>query len=470
MRRLLGEQADAFLTCFQDAAGSRPPFAGLRANTLKLTPGDLRSRLPFQLQPLPWTTSAFRLTETPEMQPGKHVYHAAGLYYLQEPSAMAAAGLLDPQAGERVLDLCAAPGSKTTHLAALMNGQGVLVANETHPGRVWELAENLERWGARNAIVTQESPARLAGRWRAFFDKILVDAPCSGEGMFRKSQAAIRDWNPEHTARCAQRQAAILDSAAQMLKPGGALLYSTCTFNPLENESVVALFLDRHPDFEIAPLQPATGFSPGRPDWLPPAESRPDLAYAVRIWPHLAPGEGHFMALLRRKTGSPLPPNSAGKPRRPQKAHTPAAFAAFQDFCRLNLQPCDCFDRPGGARLLQAGGYLYLQPPDAPDLSGLHVIHPGWWLGSFSAGSDPARQRFEPSHALALGLKREQAQRVLELPTSDPTLATYLRGEILERQMEDGWVLIAVDGFPLGWGKSVRGRVKNFYPRGLRWR
>ena len=175
---------------------------------------------------------------------------------------MAVAELLNPRPGEAVLDLCAAPGGKTTHLAALMGNQGVLVANETHPKRVWELAENLERWGTHNTIITNESPPRLAERLSGFFDKILVDAPCSGEGMFRKSEAARRDWSLEHTLHCAQRQLAILDSAAQMLKPGGLLAYSTCTFNPLENEATVARFLKSHPDFEILPSPPLYGLFP----------------------------------------------------------------------------------------------------------------------------------------------------------------------------------------------------------------
>ena len=309
MRRLLGEQADAF-----QASYLQPPVAGLRINTLKIAPGELRRRLPYHLKPLPWTQSGFQLAEAADdpsgspglapalLPPGKHVYHAAGLYYLQEPSAMAVAELLNPRPGEAVLDLCAAPGGKTTHLAGLMDNQGLLVANETHPKRVWELAENLERWGARNTIITNESPARLAERLGGNFDKILVDAPCSGEGMFRKSESARRDWSPEQIVYCAQRQTAILDSAAQMLKPGGLLAYSTCTFNPLENEGALARFLKSHPDFEILPVDPLPGCAQGQPGWLPPEDSLPELAHTLRIWPHLASGEGHFVALLRRNS------------------------------------------------------------------------------------------------------------------------------------------------------------------------
>jgi NOL1/NOP2/sun family putative RNA methylase len=484
MRRLLGEQADAF-----QASYLQPPVAGLRANTLKVAPEDLRQLLPYRLNPLPWTQSGFQLVEAAELlsaaasaPPGKHVYHAAGLYYLQEPSAMAVAELLNPQPGDAVLDLCAAPGGKTTHLAALMNNQGILIANETHPKRVWELAENLERWGTRNTLITNESPPRLAERLGGFFDKILVDAPCSGEGMFRKSENARRDWSPEHTVYCAQRQLAILDPAARMLKPGGLLAYSTCTFNPLENETTLARFLKNHPDFEILPLQASSGFSPAQPGWLPPGESLPELAHALRIWPHLAPGEGHFMAVLRRNSDLPERPRpsfrkTAPKERRnvPATGNQPAGsmlkqwLPEFQNFCRQTLIAAPPFSQPDAGRLSLAGAYLYQPPANAPDLTGLKVIHPGWWLGAFYSGAGQARLRFEPSHALALGLRVEQAQRCLDLQAGDPQVSAYLRGETLAWEGEAGWVLLAVDGFPLGWGKSGRGQVKNFYPRGLRW-
>jgi len=484
MRRLLGGQATAFQDCYL-----RPPMAGLRVNTLKVAPDALRARLPYNLKPLPWSPSGFLMEESSvrlqpfepasaAVSPGKHVYYAAGLYYLQEPSAMAVAELLNPQPGEAVLDLCAAPGGKTTHLAALMGNQGLLVANETHAKRVWGLAENLERWGTHNTIIPNESPQRLAEQWSGFFDKILVDAPCSGEGMFRKSEAARRDWSPDQTIRCAQRQAAILISAAQMLKPGGVLVYATCTFNPLENETTVARFLKSHPDFEILQFQPFLGFSPGQPGWLPPEGRLPELARAVRIWPHLAPGEGHFVALLRLNSANEptMPPHTH---KRPAKRHRIAQgsgnppdermLAEFQNFCQQNLQAPALFSPPDAGRLNLAGTYLYQAPAEAPDLTGLNIIHPGWWLGTFYSGTSKTRLRFEPSHALALGLRIEQARRCLDLAAGSPQVRAYLRGETLDWSGEDGWLLLAVDGFPLGWGKSVHGQVKNFYPRGLRW-
>jgi NOL1/NOP2/sun family putative RNA methylase len=483
--RLLGEQAAAFQSCYQE-----PPIAGLRVNTLKVDPAALLSRLPYDLRPLPWSPAGYQLVQPAEiapddpnpvpLAPGKHAFHAAGLYYLQEPSAMAVAALLDPQPGETVLDLCAAPGGKTTHLAALMADEGLLVANETHPKRVWELAENLERWGVHSTIITNENPPKLAEHMVAFFDKVLVDAPCSGEGMFRKSAAARRDWSPALTVTCSLRQSAILDSAALLLKPGGVLAYSTCTFNPLENETTVARFLKRHPDFELLPVQPCSGFSPGRPDWVAAEDSLPELSFAVRIWPHLGPAEGHFVALLRRvSSSSPISiPKPQKKPLKARKSATqsghrslglslPHLLPEFLNFCQQNLQPSG-FSQSDVERLLLKGAYLYLQPAIQPDLAGLRLIHPGLWLGSLSAGKASARLRFEPSHALAMSLRIEQAQRCLDFASDSPQISAYLRGETLNWEGEDGWVLLAVNGYPLGWGKSVRGLVKNYYPRGLR--
>lgn len=485
MRRLLGEQAAAFQAIYL-----QPPVAGLRINTLKVAPDSLRERLPYNLRPLPWTQSGFQLAEatgvhprqpglpSASIPPGRHVYHAAGLYYLQEPSAMLVAELLNPQPGEAVLDLCAAPGGKTTHLAALMGDQGVLVANETHPKRVWELAENLERWGTHNTIISNDSPQKLAEHLGGFFDKILVDAPCSGEGMFRKSESARRDWSPAHTVYCAQRQLAILDAAAQMLKPGGLLAYSTCTFNPLENETTIAHFLKSRPDFEIQPIQLYPGLSPGQPGWLPPEDYLPQLAHTVRIWPHLAPGEGHFVALLRRSSASsltklvhPLKQPAQGRRTAPKLSSQPddPIWQEFRNFCTQNLKSSTPICQPDANHFHLRGAYLYQLPANSPDLAGLRIIHPGWWLGTFHSGASQARPRFEPSHALALGLCIDQVQRCLDLQAGDPRVSAYLHGEILKWGAADGWVLLAVDGFPLGWGKSVRGQVKNFYPRGLRW-
>ena len=468
MGALLGAAYPDFLaTCTQ------PPTMGLRVNTLKISPQRLQASIPFDLNPIPWCSSGFQIRPEPDAErwsPGRHPYHAAGLYYLQEPSAMAVAELLDPQPGERVLDLCAAPGGKTTHLAALMKGHGLLLANEIHPTRVWELAENLERWGVRNAVITNETPARLAGCLEGFFDKILVDAPCSGEGMFRRSEAARRDWSPTLVASCAVRQTTILELAVRMLKPGGSLAYSTCTFNPHENEQVIRRLLDDFPDFEIVAPPVLPGTSPGWPAWTGSPEDCPELAKAVRIWPHQAPGEGHFAALLRKNpAGSSGRKFAAPSADTRRKAAVPSqASQSYQEFCQRNLMAELISPEFDQNRLRIEGSYLYRLPEELPDMSRLRVIHPGWWLGSFRAGKRDSELRFTPSHALAMGLNPSQALRSLDLEQKNPQTRAYLHGEMLPWDEEDGWVLVMVDGYPVGWGRATGGRLKNYYPRGLR--
>lgn len=498
MKSLLGADFSDFQLSLQGA-----PVSGLRVNTLKVSPEELQNKLPFQLEALAWSPAGFKLKEQPEVErremraasetdtsasgfsghptlaahpsAGKHPYHAAGLYYLQEPSAMAVAELLNPQPGESVLDLCAAPGGKTTHLAALMQNRGLLMANEIHPKRVWELVENLERWGVQHAAILNEHPERLAEHFPAFFDKVLVDAPCSGEGMFRKSASARRDWSPNLVASCAKRGSAILESSARMLKPGGTLAYSTCTFNPMENESTIARFLNDHSDFEILEVQLLPGFSPGKPEWVKPEIRRADLAWAVRLWPHQDAGEGHFIALLRRKPvgriigHSPIKINHLMRPSTSRIEPVFSATQAFTAFCKENLNPFVHESLLDPSRLHLAGTFLYLIPLGLPDMTGLRVVRMGWWLGTCHPAQKSPYQRFEPSHALALGLPIEAARRVLNLHADDPMVFAYLRGLTLPWQGDDGWVILAVEGHPMGWGKSSKGVLKNFYPRGLRW-
>lgn len=512
MAALLGDEFPAFLASYE-----APASVGLRVNTLKIGVEAFRALALFELMPVSWCPAGFEIgpvavrTEIAALRsgveavrqpplglagrlppaarpaeasipanlsPGKHPYHAAGLYYLQDPSAMAAAELLAPQPGERVLDLAAAPGGKATHIAALMRNEGLLVANEIHPQRAWELAGNLERWGARNAAITQETPERLAERLPGFFDRVLLDAPCSGEGMMRKGEAARREWAPELVRGCALRQTGILDHAARLVRPGGRLVYATCTFNPEENEGAIARFLTDHPDFALIEPPRHPGFSPG-------AHSR-DVACnvstrVVRLWPHLAPGEGHFIAVLARLADAPADPPP--KPWRPAKLPKPAEDA-YRAFCAMALRlnadhsgiEASAGHLPSGARppegsipdanfsagLTLVGSYLYALPAGLPDLTGLRFLHPGWWLGTLK------KDRFEPSHALALGLQQRDAQRVLDLRADAAELTAYLRGETLLSPGEDGWTLVTVDRYPVGWGKRVANRLKSHYPKGLR--
>jgi NOL1/NOP2/sun family putative RNA methylase len=392
----------------------------------------------------------------------------AGLYYLQDPSAMAPAELLDPQPGERVLDLAAAPGGKTTALATLMQGKGLLVANEIKDKRVGHLAVNVERWGAGNVVITNESPERLADHFGAFFDKVLVDAPCSGEGMFRKDMGARRDWSVEMVAGCAIRQRNILRVAAKLVRPGGYLLYSTCTFAPEEDEQVMAGLMEEFPEYEVMELDGYPGWMEGRPDWMEEnkkQKTKEGLRGAVRLFPQRVNGEGHFACMLRRGgeaerrvdwTPDRMPGPSASQER---------LWKAFaEQTLKTNFE---------ADRLRVRGERLYFIPEIMPDFGnpstssgpGLRVVHPGVWLGTFK------KERFEPAHPLALFLKRGEAKNGLDLPSQEegggrPVLQRYLGGESIPMAGEAGWTVVSVDGWPIGWGKRVQGVVKNHYPKG----
>lgn len=450
MAALPGLNVDALAAALELA-----PVSGLRVNTLKCSVKEFAALAPVALgEKIPWCDSAFLLPPG-QTSAGAHPFHRAGLYYLQDPSAMSPAELLAPQPGERVLDLSAAPGGKTTHLAALMQGRGLLVANEIKDKRVGHLAQNVERWGAGNIVVTNETPERLADHLGPIFDRVLVDAPCSGEGMFRKDMGARADWSPEMVAGCAIRQQNILRVAARLVRPGGSLLYSTCTFAPEEDEGAAQSVLDAFPDFSVAPLPLLDGFTPGQPGWLgqltgQPAD--PALSGAARLFPHLLSGEGHFACLLRRAEAGEAPhrerEQAARKRERPD-------LRFWREFAGATLNVNLAEDR-----LRVFGERLYFVPDTLTDFSRLRVVHAGVWLGTFKKG------RFEPAHPLALFLKRGEAKNTLELPADSAELSAYLRGEPLESVGQPGWVVVTVDGWPLGWGKRVQGLAKNHYPRG----
>ncbi len=442
MAELLGEDYSAFAASYK-----APAIDGLRVNDLKVKPQDLLDSLPADLSPLPWCPVGF--TTRSDASLGRHPYHAAGLYYLQEPSAMAVAQVLAPQPGERVLDLCAAPGGKATHIASLMRDQGLLVANDVHSRRARILSGNLERWGLTNTAILSETPQRCARRFPAFFDRVLVDAPCSGEGMFRRSESARAQWSRENVRGCARRQREILVSAARMVRPGGWLCYATCTFSPEENEEVVASFLCDHTEFEIVDPPRCPGLDRGHPEWV--KTSQP-LERAVRLWPHRASGEGHFVALMQRRSGETVRPQHA--------CPAGAALSSVEllaEFCRQHLTMSI------QGRLVTMGPRIYRSPPDLPNLGGLQVVRPGWLMGVVHPG------RLDPSHALAMALCQDEARLTLDLSADGPEVYAYLQGSPLRSSGEDGWLLVTVDGHALGWGKRVRGIVKNHYPRKLRW-
>ena len=428
MRRLLGAEFDAFLASYE-----LPRNVGIRLNPQKCS-----APLPFCGERVGWAPNGYYYD--PAQRPGLHPYHEAGLYYLQEPSAMAPAPLLDAQPGQRVLDLCAAPGGKTTQLAAAMTGRGLLVCNEIHPKRARILSSNIERMGVKNALVLNEHPAKLAERFPLYFDRVLVDAPCSGEGMFRKEDAAVTDWSEETVAMCAARQSEILESAAAMLRQGGRLVYSTCTFSPEENEGVISAFLHRHPDFSVLPCD-APYFDRGRPDWI--VDPAGGIENTLRLFPHRLRGEGHFAAVLVRSGDrqNDVPTERA--------ARLPAEISAF--FAKNGIAP-------GGIPVC-FGDTWFLAPEDTPELRGLRVLRAGLELGEVRKG------RFVPAHALALSL--ETFPNCADFPADSREIAAYLRGETLPADRR-GWTLVTVDGHGLGWAHGADGVLKNHYPKGLR--
>lgn len=453
---LLIDQAPLFWQAVKEGS----PAVGLRINPFKTRVEDIQNDIPGTLQHLAWSAHGYALQDTHGL--GKHPYHAAGLFYLQEPSAMVPVAVLDPQPGERVLDLCAAPGGKSTQIQSRMGSKGILIANDSNPSRVQSLSRNLERWGAQNTAVLCETPDRLSKHLGDFFDRVLVDAPCSGEGTFRSDPGEINKWSPGFIQRCSRIQDEILWFAGKLVRPGGVLVYSTCTFNQDENEAVVARFLEKCPDFYLDPIKPREGFSPGIQ--LQDRQIN-DLSGMVRIWPHLSTGEGHFAARMRRsgpaqhnpsrhpQDSSPLDPNRI----RPYEIFFETAL--IKSTRTIPIQP-------GSSGLRVFGNRLYWTPADMPSLTGLNVRHWGWWLGTFKS------DKFTPSPALGSALSPEDAQKVIEFSLEEPRLISYLRGSPLsgpwvERQSE-GWALVTCSGYSLGWGLIQRGRMKSYIPRWLR--
>lgn len=490
MERMLGAEYADFLASYE-----RPRRGGLRLNALKNGSERLPDSGCFHLSPVAWTPGGFYYA--PEDRPGKHPFHECGVYYMQEPSAMAVAALSGVKPGMRVLDLCAAPGGKSTQLASMLGGEGLLVSNEIHPARARILSQNIERMGAANCIVTNETPERLKDRFALFFDTVVVDAPCSGEGMFVKEPEAIPNWSLANVELCADRQLGILECAAEMTAPGGTLVYSTCTFAPLEDERNCAVFLARHPEFVIADLpgelgeafMEGTGLAAGVPEWAllssdgteesdggPSGDnallngavgdgSLRSLRGCIRLWPHRLEGEGHFLAVFR-KQGEPFARRIPAAP--PLKDRE--AMRLLGQFCRENLT------EPGESRILTGektnaglrifGSELY-RVPYSIDVRGLKVLRAGLHLGTVK------KNRFEPSHSLALFLTAEDVRCSVTIDDG-PLASAYLRGESLQVRDcgkvtgEKGWCLVTICGFSAGWGKISSGQIKNHYPKGLR--
>lgn len=500
MKELLGSEYEQFVDTYNQA-----PYGGIRVNTLKITVDELRARSPFGLEPIPWCPTGFYSEEG--ARPGKHPYYHAGLYYIQEPSAMAPVELLGVQPGDRVLDLCAAPGGKSTQIAAKLQGEGLLVTNDLHPERTKALAKNLELYGVRNGIVLNESPERIAAAFPGFFDRILIDAPCSGEGMFRKDEDMVKQWEPETPAKYAEMQREILKSAAEALKPGGTVVYSTCTFAVEENEAMIGEFLADHSQFSLIPVGGTGPFAAGLGS----------LPGAARLWPHKVKGEGHFMAVLRhdgsgshnlepeavaggredqamsisprnRDTKSAAPvrvsagraesgrggkggrssgKNGAAAGRQSQISGEETSLAVYAEFIQELLE-----ELPAGYPIW-FGDHLYISPLPRESLDGLKTIRPGWYVGHMKSG------RFIPGHPLATALHAAESSRSVSLSSANSEAVSYLKGETLSIPEErlsikpghasKGYTLVCIDGFSAGWGKWQNGMLKNEYPAGWRW-
>ena len=422
MKKQLPEtEWEAFFACYQ-----KKPFKGVRLNPLKGDRYALKEKLPFLLEQVAWEENGYYVGQE---KLGGNVYHFAGAFYSQEPSAMCAAPLLEVKAGERVLDLCSAPGGKGTQLACVMDGKGLIVLNEPISSRAKILSQNVERLGIKNAVVLNEYPEGLAKKFKGYFDKILVDAPCSGEGMFRKNaDEALSEWSEENVAMCAERQRVILDFATEMLKEGGRLVYSTCTFAPAEDEEQVVEYLARHTEMRLLRQE--------------------------KLYPHKVDGEGHFAALFEKvtKTGEWDSRIKEGKP-----SVTSSGERAYRAFEK------EFFKEKFACRLYENNGVLYELPEGVFDWKGLQTLRVGVRLGEVKNG------RFEPAHALAMCVKAADCRNVLDLAETDSRVEKYLRGETVDAEdLKNGWCVVCVEGLPLGLGKAVNGTVKNHLPKGLR--
>lgn len=440
IKKELEDTSDEFLATYE-----QPAVKSLRTNILKVSPKTLKNMIPFDIETIPWCPDGFYFPAN--IRPGKHVYHAAGLYYIQEASAMAPVEALQPKPGEKILDMCAAPGGKTTQIAAKMMGEGILVANEIDAKRCKALISNLERFGVANAVVLNEQPHRFSERFTSYFDRILVDAPCSGEGMFRKDPDACEHWSIKNSEKCADLQQYILTEAAKMLKQGGRLVYSTCTFNRRENEYAIEKFLQSHPEFECIEVPIQKYFQNG----LTPSTSQ-----ASRLWPHLIRGEGHFVAVLQKNKTQEETTNKQEK--RTKNTHIPKQISSVLDafISETFIQPILFL-----GKMVLYGDHLYETPFDLPDLDKCKVAQPGRYLGEIRKG------RFLPSHAWAMALQPNLVKQVQSYENRDQELYRFLQGETISTNFK-AWTLVTVDGYALGWGKGAGGILKNHYPKWLR--
>ena len=451
MREMLGGEYEGFIDAFEN----EPIYSGIRINSLRHGAHEAVKKVFGALESIPWCHDGFYVDKSKIS--GNHPLHLAGLIYFQEPSAMCAAEALPINEGDYVLDLCAAPGGKSTQAGAKLNNTGLLAANEIVRSRAEILSSNIERMGLTNAVVTNESPDALAKKYPEFFDKIIVDAPCSGEGMFRKEPQAVTEWSSEHTVSCGERQKNILSSAMTMLKPGGMLVYSTCTFAPEENEKIAAWLVEK--GMELMEMPELSMLVPGETEW---SGTDIDMSRTRRIFPHKNKGEGHFAALFKKPENLSSGVEKYEKKRKNKgkskkfvdKSTIETAVSLYRKFesevmsVKLNGEPVLFGDR------------LYLKP-EGIDIRNIKVLRCGLELGIIK------KNRFEPSHALALALNESELKRCINFDIDDERLIKYLSGEVIPCGLS-GWCAVCVEGYGIGWGKCSGGQMKNHYPKGLR--
>lgn len=440
MRNLLGaEEFEAYVKSFEEER-----LYGLRVNTLKISTEEFLKITDLTLNPIPWIRNGFY--NEGEERPAKNPHYFAGLYYLQEPSAMTPANLLPVMPGDKVLDLCAAPGGKSTELGAKLKGKGMLVSNDISNSRAKALLKNLELWGIENICVTSEEPAKLKEIFGQFFDKILIDAPCSGEGMFRKDADMVKSYEEHGPEYYAVIQKEIVAQAVDMLVPGGFLLYSTCTFSICEDEDIIRWVLAEHEDMELISLPLFDGASDGI-----------GLSGCLRLFPHRIKGEGHFMALLRKKQSL-----DSGEKKKDDTEKEKPLPGELVDFLSLLSKPFDT------RRIYIKDETVYYLPEGFPKQGKkLRYLRTGLLLGELKKG------RFEPAQPLAMVLKPEEFGQTISWNKEDERVIRYLKGETISLKEEEGqrkgWCLICVDGFPLGFAKGSGSTLKNKYYPGWRW-
>lgn len=422
MKTLLGEELASFLNSYED-----PRFYGLRVNTLKISVEDFLKISPFKLTPIPWTRDGFYYD--PEDKPTRHPHYFAGLYYIQEPSAMAPVNVLEPREADNVLDMCACPGGKSVQIASYLHNKGLLVSNDISTSRIKALVKNLEMMGVTNVLILNTTEDVIGDKFEGFFDKLLIDAPCSGEGMFRKEPKMVAEWDEDYTKQFRTMQNSILENIQGTLKPEGELVYSTCTFSALENEDCLNDFLEGHEDY----LQVA--IDPNR------FEFATKEGYG-RLWPHRLKGEGHFVAKIRREQGE-APTYKTLKDNEP-----PEYFKAFM---------LENLAKPLEGHFEELNGKLYLRPLYDLPLKGVRVVRYGWLLGEWNG------KKFTPSQAFVMGLKASDMKRVVNFSQDQIEAVKYLKGETLHADGEDGLSMVTVDGYPLGWAKMSKGTLKNMY-------